>query len=228
MLFSWQWKLGAGLALVALLSFGALHIYNKGKAVGNQEGQATQLQVQDKLLQAQEQRWAAVVQVLQKSLDDNKLALDASRSAIVEQSRVIASIQAQRGQAATAISTFTPSEHRANIERQLGGEYNSDPVIIKVDQIVTDYPLLTKELTQTQKTVVKQEESLKLLDDRVAIIERQRDTVLEGYNVLKGAYVQAYNAAMAPKRKWYCFWICKKADTIPLPAPVTFEGKPGS
>ena len=223
MIFNWQWKLGAGLVLAALLSFGMLHIYNKGKEVGNQEGQATQLQVQDKLLQAQEQRWTAVVQVLQKSLDENKLALDASRSAIVEQSRVIASIQAQRGQAATAISTFTPSEHRANIERQLGGEYNSDPVIIKVDQIVTDYPLLSKELTQTQSKVTKQEESLKLLGDRVTLIEQQRDTILEGYNVLKGHYTAAYNAAQRPQRKWYCLWICKKAELLPLPNPVTLK-----
>ena len=219
MLSMLQLKLLAG-GIALLLLVGAVWSYGSWQHQrGKQAGESAQLAVSQQQLAAQEQRFQAVLAELreQQQLLVEELRQSNAREQILAGS--IASLQSQRAQVPIVVQALPDSAVKADIEMKLGGPLENPDILRKADVLVTEHPLLKAENEQLGQQVAEIRKQVGLQEQRVTNLEAQRDATLSAYDVLKQHYVQAYNVAQQPKRKWYCLWLCSAKQQLPFPAP---------
>jgi len=84
---------------------------------------------------------------------------------------------------------------QADLESKLGGKLSDTAILRKDDAIVTDYPLVLKQVDVLTATQTNQQDQINDLNDEVLKIVNQRDVAITYGNTVTGYYVKAYNAA---------------------------------
>lgn len=196
---------------------------NYREAQGVRRGEIVQLEVGNRQLQAQEARFQAAVDELkeQQQLLVDELRLSRGREQLLV--NTIAGLQAQRAQVPIVVQALPDSAVKADIELKLGGPLENPDILRRADILITEHPLLKAENEALGAQVAEIRKQVDLQGQRVTNLEQQRDTVVGAYNNLKEHYVQAYNVAQQPKRRWYCLFLCKTKDSLPFPSPLTLE-----
>ncbi len=215
-----QAKLIAGGLALLLLVGGVLAYGSYREGLGVQRGEVKQLEVSNRLLEAQEQRFREVLAGLEQQ--NQQLLAQLQESARRDQLLVntIQSLQAQRATVPAVIERLPDSAVKADLELKLGGPLEEVGVLRRADVLITEHPLLKAENDALGQQVVEIRRQVDLQGQRVTNLEQQRDAVIGAFNTLKEHYVQAYNVAQQPKRRWYCAWICKTKDQLPFPSPL--------
>lgn len=184
-------------------------------------GQGDQLVASSALLAEQTQRAQSQFDAQQKAID----VLSDSLRASAERERTLVSavrdLQLTRQQAQQDISRLTPSEHKLNIERQLGGALEDPIIIAKADSLITDYPLLKRELDKTNEVIGEVRGQVTDLNNKVSKLEEQRTGLLDQNARVTAAYKQTIELLNRPKRRAWCLWLCKTKDKLTLPDPIT-------
>jgi hypothetical protein len=140
-------------------------------------------QYDDKLQQAQ-----AVI-----NADDIKLStIDSQLKTLQVQYQGLA---LQRQQASQSIQSLPDAAVQGDLETKLGGPLSSPTVLRKADSIVSDYPLVLKQVDIANANIASLNAKVDVINDKVTQITKQRDAAIDFGNQVVGYYVKAYNAA---------------------------------
>jgi hypothetical protein len=218
-------KIGGVLLIVLALSSVAYAIYHAGHKAGQQEEAG-------KETEAGKQQFQNIIKGYQDSLDRGHAReeqLTVLLGTLAQAAATARSQQqtAQQGSKADAqkVGALPDSAVKADLETKLGGPLENPVILRKADEIVTDYPHKLDELAGAKAEIAADEGSIETLKEQVTTVAGERDAAINAFNSLVPLYTQAYNAAIQGHRKWYCFFVCKKKNTLALPDPVTLTGR---
>lgn len=219
----WVRKLGEVCLLLAALAAVVLHIYHAGERSGQQAeaGKETEAahaqftaieQTLGEQLAAGREREAQLSQMAQKFADlatEAASRVDTARSASAEDS--------------AKVKALPDSAVKSDLELKAGGPLENLAVLRHVDDVVTDYPHKLEELKATEDGLAALNSRVDVLTQSVQNMTGERDSAVGAFNQLVPLYAQAYNAAIAGHRKWYCAFLCKPKNRIKLPDPISIS-----
>lgn len=178
-----------------------------------QEFAIVQKQYQDALFKAQ------------STIDSSNAKIQALDSQIQTLQVQFAALATQRQQGQQAVNKLPDSAVQGDLETKLGGPL-TDPVILrKDDQIVTDYPLVLKQVDILTNKVEDLDSKVTELGIKETAVEQQRDAAIQFGNQLVPLYVKAYNALQVHHSKFLkiiSFGLVKDRK-LDLPNPTTLK-----
>lgn len=212
------------LATIAVLSF-ILWYGNKREATGFTKGSVSQLQTDKQQLDQLTSQYHDALANAQRTIDSSNAkvaALDSQLQGLQVQFLALAS---QRQQGQQQISKLPDSAVQGDLETKLGGSLADPTILRKADSIVTDYPIVLKQIDVLTAKVDGLDSKVKVLGDKEAAVEQQRDAAIQFGNQVVGFYVKAYNAAQIHHSKFIkiiTFGLVHDRH-LDLPSPTTLK-----
>lgn len=188
-------KVLIGIILAAALAGGIFWYGNKREAAGFASGSRNQLSTD-------QEQFNGVLKQYQSKLDSDQVTIDAAnkqyaalQSQITVLNSALAVLASQRQQAQQQISQVPDSGLQADVESKLGGSLTSSITLRKADQIITDYPLVLKQVDTLSSKVDDLMKSVGSVSAKADALTSQRDAAIQYGNEVTGYYVKAFNAA---------------------------------
>lgn len=116
----------------------------------------------------------------------------------------IKTTQNQIIQVPAQIAAVPPDKLQGDIEGKVGGPLLSAPILAKVDTIVTDYPLMQKEIDQVNADIIAQEKSNANLNAQIVGLN---SSLVDETNLCVASTKTAVEAQKVADKKRQGFWI---------------------
>jgi len=121
---------------------------------------------------------------------------------------------------AAKVKAIPDSAIKTDLMAKAGGSLEDVAVLRHIDDVVTDYPHKLDENAAQRDEILAVNQRIDAVLAQLANAQGERDSAIAAYHQLVPLYAQAYNAAIAGHRKWYCMFLCKPKRTLDLPSPV--------
>ena len=188
-----KWILAGG--LLAALAVGFFWYGNIRASAGYASGSRAQLQTDSQQFQQVLKQYDATLQQDQGQIDSDKQLLTALTGQLSTLTAQFTSLVKDRQASAGQVAQLPDAQVQADLESKLGGKLSDTAILRKDDAIVTDYPLVLKQVDVLTATQTNQQDQINDLNDEVLKIVNQRDVAITYGNTVTGYYVKAYNAA---------------------------------
>jgi len=159
-------------------------------------------------LETDKQEFAVVQKQFQDALSKAQSVIDSSNAKITALDSQIQTLQiqfaalaTQRLQGQQSVNKLPDSAVQGDLETKLGGPLTDPAILRKDDQIVTDYPLVLKQVDLLSTKVDDLDSKVKAIDEKEKAVEGQRDASIQFINQVVPLYVKAYNAAQVHHSK---------------------------
>lgn len=183
--------------LSGLLWYGSIQ-----RSKGYADGSRTQLETDKQQFEQISQQYKDALAKAQSTIDSSnaKIAsLDLQLQGLQVQFVALAT-QRQQGQG--AVNKLPDSAVQGDLETKLGGPLSDPSILRKDDQIVTDYPLVLKQVDLLNTKVDDLSSKVQAISDKEGAVEKQRDAAIQFDQELVPLYVKAWNAAQVHHSKF--------------------------
>lgn len=159
-------------------------------------------------LETDKQEFNVIQKQYQDALSKAQSVIDSSNAKITALDTQIQTLQiqfaalaTQRQQGQQSVNKLPDSAVQGDLETKLGGPLTDPAILRKDDQIVTDYPLVLKQVDLLSTKVDDLDSKVKAIDEKEKAVEGQRDASIQFINQVVPLYVKAYNAAQVHHSK---------------------------
>lgn len=180
--------------MTAVLS-GFLWYGNKREAAGYQKGSVSQLETDKQQFEQISKKYQDVLTQQQSVIDSSNAKIKGLDLQLQTLQIQFAALAAQRQQSQQAISKLPDSAVQGDLETKLGGSLSDASILRKADQIVTDYPLVLKQVDNLSTKVDELDSKIAAFGQVSEALTQQRDAAIQYGSEVTGYYVKAYNAA---------------------------------
>lgn len=210
--------------MTAVLS-GFLWYGNKREAAGYQKGSVSQLETDKQQFDQVSKKYQDALSKAQSTIDSSNTKIAALDSQLQNLQIQFVALAAQRKQSQDTVGRLPDSAVQGDLEVKLGGPLAEPTVLRKADQIVTDYPLVLKQVDVLSTKVDELDSKVAALGVKTQAITEQRDAAIQfGIEVTK-YYVSAYNAAQVHHSRFIKIITLGlvRDRHLDLPAPATLN-----
>lgn len=190
-----HWRILLVVVLLCAVTGFLVHVHAEGVRAGEKAAQLSQMEDDKRQIAAALAQSNAVVTsqaaVLQKLSDDAAV----SKQRESEYIATIASLASQRQTTAQQVAALPDNQIKTDLETKLGGALDAMATLRKLDAVISDYPLLK---SSNQALTSQLAEAHKQVDDgagEIAALKKTNDALQQELNILKPAYIRAYDAA---------------------------------
>lgn len=243
-----RWKLIGGLVGAGVLLWAGLlirsNLIEQGKAQVREQAAKETKATFEEMQKITDARLSAAEGREQQAIAREQEAVrrwEAAAERVAQANQNLSRIAAQQIEARAQAERVPDAELVGSIRQKLALTPNDSSGTLnvaelrEVNRVLADAPLVEKENDELRAKMAAIEsktdslaQQVKDVQDQLAAVRDQRDAAFAWADTLHTSYVTTYNAAMRPKRKWYCAWLCTKKDSIAAPTPDTFlQNRPG-
>ncbi len=212
------------LVTIAVLS-GLLWYGSVQKRAGYADGSRTQLESDKQQFEQISQQYKDALAKAQSTIDSSNTKIASLDTQLQGLQIQFVALATQRQQGQQGVNKLPDSAVQGDLETKLG-ESLSDPTILrKDDQIVTDYPLVLKQVDLLNTKVDDLSSKVQAISDKEGAVEKQRDAAIQFGNELVPLYVKAYQATQTHHSKFIkiiTFGLIHDRH-LDLPAPTTLK-----
>jgi outer membrane murein-binding lipoprotein Lpp len=169
---------------------------------GYQEGTRVQLEVDRKQFEQALGQYKDALAKAQSVIDASNAKIASLDSQVQTLQIQYAALAAQRRQGQENINKLPDSAVQGDLETKLGGPLSDAAILRKADAIVTDYPLVLKQVDILTDKVDKLDQKFNALSEKEQAVEKQRDAAMQFVDVVVPLYTKAYNAAQVHHSKF--------------------------
>ena len=194
-------KVLIGLLVMTAVLSGFFWYGSQREKAGYSAGSRTQLETDKQEFAVVQKQYQEALTKAQATIDSSNVklaALDIQLSTLKAQLDVLAS---QRQQGQQSVNKLPDSAVQGDLEVKLGGSLSDPAILRKDDQIVTDYPLVLKQIDVLSSKVEDLDSKVTELGVKEQAVEQQRDAAIDFGNKLVPLYIKAYNAAQVHHSK---------------------------
>ncbi len=213
-------KLAAAAAVLLALLLGGLHLKHVWTEEAYNNGKADQQLVASSELVKQTQLAAQQFKAQQDIIEGYKTQVAASQQREALLVQALRDLKIQQQQASAQVAKLPDSAVKQDLEAKAGGPLEDVGTLRRIDDVYTQFPILSQRVDKLEATVVEKDTQVRGLQNQVAATEKQRDDLKDIYNRVAADDKLLRDLLNRPKRRVWCLWICKTKDHILPPAPI--------
>jgi len=182
------------LVMTAVLS-GFIWYGSYREKAGYGAGTRSQLEVDKTQFEQVSKQYQDALSKAQSTIDSSNTKLAALDTQLQTIQMQFAALATQRTQGQQSVNKLPDSAVQGDLEVKLGGTLTDPAILRKDDQIVTDYPLVLKQIDVLNTKVDGLDSKVDELGVKEKAVEQQRDSAIQFGNQIVPLYIKAYNAA---------------------------------
>jgi len=212
--------------LVTIVVLSAFLWYgNKREAAGYQHGSVAQLETDKQQFEQVSKKYQDALTKQQSVIDSSDAKIKALDSQLQTLQIQFIALASQRKQGQDTVGKLPDSAVQGDLETKVGGGLTEPAILRKADQIITDYPLVLKQVDLLSSKVDELDSKVTALGEKTQALTNQRDTAIQFGDTVTGYYVKAYNAAQIHHSKFIKIITLGlvRDRHLDLPAPATLN-----
>lgn len=190
-----QLRLVAGVLALSLLSGAFMWYGGKREAAGFASGGRAQLETDKVQFEQVSKQYQDALAKAQSTIDSSNARIVSLDGQLQTLKMQFGALAAQRQQGQETVNKLPDSAVQGDLETKLGGSLTDSVILRKNDQIVTDYPVVLKQVDVLSARVDTLDSKFQALSDKEQAVEKQRDAAIAFGDQVVGFYTKAYNAA---------------------------------
>jgi len=175
---------------------------NKRESAGYQKGSVAQLETDKQQFEQVSKKYQDALTKQQSVIDSSDAKIKALDSQLQTLQIQFIALAAQRKQGQDTVGKLPDSAVQGDLETKLGGALTEPSILRKADQIITDYPLVLKQVDLLSNKVDELDSKVTALGEKTQALTNQRDAAIQFGDTVVGYYTKAYNSAQVHHSKF--------------------------